>query len=68
MRLEELEEIIEIYNEIEPRKSRCIDFEEIKANIADLTNEREIEFYIHLIIGRIENIEIGGVSNDKCKQ
>jgi hypothetical protein len=60
MRLEELQEIIEIYNEIEPNKSRCIDFEEIKANIADLRNEREIEFYIHLIVGRIENLEIGG--------
>ena len=67
MRLTVLQELIDIYNEIE-----CcgvyIDFEEIKSNIADLRNEREIEFYISLIVGRIENLENEARNNDKRKR
>ena len=67
MRLTVLQELIDIYNEIE-----CcgvyIDFEEIKSNIADLRNEKEIEFYISLIVGRIENLENEARKNDKRKR
>ena len=48
--------------------SSDINFEEIKSNIADLRNEREIEFYISLIVGRIENLENEARNNDKRKR
>lgn len=58
MRLMELQEIIEIYNEVEPNKSRCIDYEEVKANIADPYNDEEIQFFIELVIDRIDGIGV----------
>ena len=59
MRIEDLQELIEIYNEIEPNKSRCIDIEEIMANISDPNDAYEIEQFVGIIIARIELAEQG---------
>lgn len=59
MRIEELQELIDIYNEIEPNKARCLDVDEIMANISDPNNEYEIEQFIGFVIARIELSEKG---------
>lgn len=56
MKIIELVELIDIYNELEPNKSRCIDSDEIIAGIANLDNNKEIEFFISMIINRIDKL------------
>lgn len=65
MKMTELEELIEIYNELEPRGERHIDAEEIKACIVDHTNNKEIEFFTNMVIEKIDRISGGGRDDER---